>query len=98
MENKEQKTFQELKAEFSFPETCEDRKKELIILMQENLKQRCDEESGIVKCLDGKNHSLDSDDVGELSVIDSYLRGLERKKERDEISEIYTPENPYTGK
>ena len=104
----EEKIFEEYKREYSLPETEESRKTELLKLMQENLKQRCGKDGGTIKCLDEKNYSLDSDEESELSIIDSYLRELKRKKERDDISEKartdaeknnkYGPKNPYTGK
>ncbi len=108
IENKGQEIFKELKAEYSRKETTESRKKELVKLMQENLKQRCGQDGGTIKCLDGKNYSIDSNDVIELYAIDSYLNELERKKKVDKISEIarkdaeknnkYGPQNPYTVK
>lgn len=108
MENKGQEIFKELKAEYARKETTESRKKELVKLMQENLKQRCGQDGGTIKCLDGKNYSIDSNDVIELYAIDSYLNELERKKKVDKISEIarkdaeknnkYGPQNPYTVK
>jgi hypothetical protein len=87
MENKKRRNFQELKAEYSRKETTESRKKELVKLMQENLKQRCGQDGGTIKCLDGKNYSIDSNDVSELYAIDFYLNELERKKKVDNISE-----------
>ena len=56
IENKGQEIFKELKAEYSRKETTESRKKELVKLMQENLKQRCGQDGGTIKCLDGKNY------------------------------------------
>lgn len=104
----EQKSFEELKAEYHLTTTTESRKKELIKLMQEDLKQRCGEDCDTVECLDGKDYPLDSDNVSELYAINGTLKETKTRKERDEISETtraealsknnYSPSNPYPEK
>lgn len=101
----EQKDFDEYKREFSLPQTTKSRKNELIKLMQENLKQRCDKENGTVKCLNGKEYSLDSENVSELYAIDGAMKESKNREKRDEASQKaraeaesrnrYNPDNPY---
>lgn len=108
MSSEELKTFEELKAEFSKPETNDHRKKELITLMQENLKKRCGKDCGTIKCLDNKEYSLDSDNPSDLFAIDAKLRAEDFSARNDLFSEKartavlehnkYGPNNPYTGK
>ena len=105
MKNEEQKEFDELKAEYSSSKTTDSHRKELILLMQDNLRQRCGNESRTVKCLDGNIYSIDSDNVSELYAIDAALNDAVRSKKFDEISEIKrddalsknknSPSNPY---
>lgn len=101
----EQKDFDEYKREISLSGTTKSRKIELIKLMQENLKQRCGKESGTVKCLNGKEYSLDSENVSELYAIDGAMKESKNREKRDEASKKaraeavsrnkYNPDNPY---
>lgn len=87
MHTKNTKTFAELKAEYSLPKTTEMHKKELILFMQENLKQRCGKENGTIKCLDGNKYSIVYDNVGELYAIEAALNDADRRKQFDKMSE-----------
>ncbi|MBO4871489.1 MAG: hypothetical protein J5565_05855 [Muribaculaceae bacterium] len=102
------KIFEELNREYSLSQTTESRKTELLKLMQENLKQRCGKDSAIVKCMDDKDYSPESDNVSELYAIDAALKETEKRKDRDNVSDairakelsknVYSPDNPYPGK
>lgn len=104
----EQKNFEEYRSEYSLPETSETRKMELIKLMQEDLKKRCDKNNETIMCLDGNEYSLVSENVSELYAIDSALKYAQNSKENNEISDSireamltqnkYTPDSPYPKK
>ena len=97
--------FNEYKAEYSRIETTEERKSELIVLMQSNLKNRSSQEGCTVDCLDGREYSLDSKNVEHLYAIDAFLRFEKRKNQQSAISDTvrqqaqnrnnYGPNNPY---
>lgn len=107
MKNEELKMFDDLKMVYSKPETTESEKKELIKLMQENLMKRSGKDSGTIKCLDGNEYSLDSQNPSELYAIDGALRAAEATTQCDIDSEEarnaalgtnkYSPNNPYKG-
>lgn len=75
-----QKQFNEYKAEFSFVGTTAERKKELIALMQANLRDRCGNVGKTFVCLDGKEHSLGSDNVEDLYAIDGFFKFIKVHK------------------
>lgn len=97
--------FGKFKAEYSSNETTEERKVELILLMQKNLKERCGKEDGVIMCHDGKSYSLSSTFVEDLYTIDGFLNGEFSKKIMKEKADIerrkamglnkYGPENKY---
>lgn len=104
----EQKNFEEFREEYSLNKTSKSRKMELIKLMRENLKKRCDNNNENIMCLDGNEHSLESENVSELYAIDSALKYAQNSKENNEISDSireamlsqnkYTPDSPYPKK
>lgn len=78
--------FNEIKLEYSSIETTQERKNELITLMQDNLKERSGKTSGKISCLDGNDYSLDSDNAEHLYAIDGVLRAEKIKKHMSENS------------
>ncbi len=104
----EQKNFDEFRREYSLIKTTETRKAELLKLMQDNLKQRCGSDICTVKCLDGNEYSIDSDNVSELYAIDAALNYADGRTKFDETSEKNrddalsknrnSPSNPYPPK
>lgn len=97
--------FDEYKAEYSRVETTDERKNELIVLMQGNLKRRWGHDNRTISCLDGQDHSLDSENVKDLYAIDGFLKSEEKRNQmsamcdraRQETQDrnIYGPNNPY---
>jgi|GEM_PF-1446746 len=108
MKSKELIEFDELKFEYSLPETSKTRKIELIKMMQDNLKKRCAKNIETIMCLDGNEYSLESENVSELYAIDSTLKNAQNRKWNNEISDStretmlsrnkYTPGNLYSKK
>ena len=100
------KQFDEYKNEYSRKGTTEDRKKELIGLMQENLKNRGEYQT--VFCINDQEFSIDSKNVEDLYAIDGFLRQEESQKEMSASAEMarqkalsnnkYGPNNPYPSK
>ena len=100
------KQFDEYKNEYSRKGTTEDRKKELIGLMQENLKNRGEYKT--VFCINDQEFSVDSKNVEDLYAIDGFLRQEESQKEMSASAEMarqkalsnnkYEPNNPYPSK
>lgn len=99
------KQFDDYKAEFSSKEATDERKKDLIMSMQENLKRRCGKDCTAIACLDGKEHSLTSDNIEDLYAIDGVLSAEASKDEmtesancaRKDITNLnkYGPTNSY---
>lgn len=102
------KRFDEYRREYSLSETSETRKTELLLLMRENLEQRCSKDHDYIMCLNEKEYSIDSANVSELYAIDSALKNAKSKvrnnaltkKIREEalLQNKYNPNNPYSGK
>lgn len=102
------KQFQEYKGEYSQENTTEDRKTELISLMRENLRQRLGEGRSSLPCRDGKEHSVESENVSDLYAIDGELNlrnsSAKMNKNSDTIrgellsGNKYNPDNPYPSK
>lgn len=100
-----EKQFGDLKCEYSQKDTNENRKKELISLMQQNLKGRTGEDSWIIKCIDGKEYSLNSNNVEDLYAIDGTLKNNASQQRLTEVaddtrkaqsdSNKYGSNNPY---
>lgn len=103
-----EKQFDEYKAELARRDTNKERKEKLIALMQENLKERCEHYNGSIVCLDGQEHSLDSENVEDLYAIDGFLRSDEKRTQQSVTGNIkrqqaqsvnkYGPDNPYPYK
>lgn len=97
--------FDEYKAEYSNFRTRQERKNELIALMQENLKERCGLDICTIACLDEHEYSIESENVEDLYVIDGFLRSEEGRIQLSAIGDIerqqaqdrnkYDPYNPY---
>ena len=91
MEKEAQKLLKEkfdaYKAEYSQKDTKEERKSELISLMQNNLKERSGKDHGTIDCF-GSEHSLDSTNVEDLYTIDGALNAEYSKKRLTEAAEI----------
>lgn len=91
--------FQQLKNEYT---NNMNERENIIVKMQENLKQRTTNE--IVKCLDENEYRTDSDNVEELYAIDGALSQQASADKMTRIGEEqrqhlknnkYTPDNPY---
>lgn len=97
--------FDEYKAEFSRLETTAERKNELIVLMQANLRERNNQDNRIFVCLDGQEYSIDSENVEHLYAINGLFRYQERENQLSAIGNRgrlqaqnrnnYDPNNPY---
>lgn len=97
--------FEDLKRRFSLPNVTESQKQELIQLMQQNLKIRNGQNSATIKCLDGKEHCITSDNVEDLYAISATLDYNENKQKTANIDSNarekalgqnkYSPDNPY---
>lgn len=100
--------FNDYKAEYSDKDTKEERRKELIPLMQVNLQERSGKDIGYIKCIDGKEHSLTSDNVEDLYDIDGTLNAEFSKKIMTDVADNarkdanennqYGPANTYPKK
>ena len=80
--------FNSFKVEYSNKDMKEERRKVLITLMQENLKKRCGKDGGFIECLDGKEHSLTSENVEDLYAIDGSLNADACKNELTEAADF----------
>lgn len=99
--------FDKYKAEYSSVETTNERKNELLGLMQENLRGRIGQGDSTVVCLDGQEYSIDSVNVEDLYAIDGFLRSEKRSNQLSAIGDIarlqtlgrnnYGPNNPYSN-
>lgn len=77
--------------------------KNLIVQMQKNLKKRTP--NNTVKCLDGKEYQIDSNNVEELYAIDGALSAKESSETMTQVGNNicrqmerynkYTPSHPY---
>lgn len=100
--------FAEYKAEYSNKSTTRERQQELINLMQQDLKERNNTGQEIINCLDGKEHSINSNSVNDLYAIDGALRSNDSSQKMDAIANVkrevasnhnkYGPDNPYPNK
>ena len=99
--------FDEYKAEFSRVDTTNERRNELIVLMQEDLRERIGQSDSTVVCLDRQKHSIDSVNVEDLYAIDGFLRSEEGRNQLSAMGDIarlqnlgrnnYGPNNPYSN-
>lgn len=97
--------FEDLKRRFSLPNVTESQKQELIQLMQQNLENRNDQNSATIKCIDGKEHCITSDNVEDLYAIAATFDYNEKNKKTANIASNarekalgqnkYSPDNPY---
>lgn len=98
--------FDKLKAEYSNQKTTDDRKKQLVDMMRENLKERVGENrTSFVDCM-GKEYLISSQNVSDLYAIDFMLKDERRKSVFDKIAEDcrnkandknnYSTNNPYS--
>lgn len=100
--------FQEYKREYSLINTTKERKKELISLMRENLRQRLGEGRSSLLCLDGKEYSVDSESVSDLYAIDGMQNQIDSSAKMNKVSDTmrkeslsrnkYNPGNPCPSK
>lgn len=100
--------FQEYKREYSLINTTKERKKELISLMRENLRQRLGEGPSSLLCLDREEYSVDSENVSDLYAIDEMLNHKNSSAEMAKVSNMirkeslsrnkHNPGNPYPSK
>lgn len=96
--------FDEDCKEYFSKETPEDRKQELVELMQKNLQERLETDNTVVG-LDGKEYSVSSENVSDLLAIhrklinDVSMNTIseigERKRKDAEDTNKYGPNNPY---
>lgn len=102
------KDFSDYKEEYCNKDTSGERKRELLSLMQTNLKERCGKDSGSISCLDGKEHSLTSEFVEDLYAIDGYINEYYSEDIMTKVADVarkgacdsnqYGPDNPYSKK
>lgn len=100
--------FQEYKREYSLINTTKERKKELISLMRENLRQRLGEGPSSLLCLDREEYSVDSESVSDLYALDGMLNQIDSSAKMNKVSDTmrkeslsrnkYNPGNPYPSK
>lgn len=100
--------FQEYKREYSLINTTKERKKELISLMRENLRQRLGEGPSSLLCLDREEYSVDSENVSDLYAIDGMLNQIDSSAKMNKVSDTmhkeslsrnkYNPGNPCPSK
>ena len=98
------KKFNELYNEYFSEVTQEDRKQELVELMQQRLRDRLGTDNTVVG-LDGKEYSVSSENVSDLLAIhrklinDVSMNTIseigERKRKDSEDTNKYGPNNPY---
>lgn len=97
--------FSTYKSEYSCLETTDERKAELLKLMQEDLKSRSHQEGNVFVCLDGVEHSVDSKNVEDLYAIDGLINFEDTREQQSSINDKarmqtqktnkYGPNNPY---
>lgn len=102
----QKKLFDKYRNEFSRMETTNERRHELIGLMRENIRKRC--EGRISFNIEGQVYSIDSDKVEHLYAIDGFLKQEGSRKEMSAVAETerqraheknkYGPTHPYPNK
>lgn len=100
--------FVDYKTEYFQQNTTEERKQELILFMQEELRKRNGNKDNTIKCIDNTERSITSNNVEDLIAIDNTLRNNKKKKQASSASDItrkkaeqmnkYGPTHPYPDK